>query len=91
MPDLDSSWSPFPQTTSRRDWQVLLWMGIVTLASGSEISISKNPRCWLSGVWFTVAWTRKPKSCTAILTWGRMKQPQWTTTEIEATIYGENA
>ena len=28
---------------------------------------------------------------TAILTWGQMKQPPWTTTEVESTIYAENA
>jgi hypothetical protein len=27
---------------------------------------------------------------TAILAWGQMKQPPWTTTEVEATIYAEN-
>ena len=27
---------------------------------------------------------------TAILTWGQMKQPPWTTTEVESTIYAEN-
>jgi hypothetical protein len=27
---------------------------------------------------------------TAIVTWGQMKQPPWTTTEVESTIYAEN-
>jgi hypothetical protein len=27
---------------------------------------------------------------TAIITWGKMKQPPWTTTEVESTIFAEN-
>lgn len=42
------------------------------------------------GNWEGNAFAAYCRYMTAIMTWGQLKQPPWTTTEVEATIYDEN-
>jgi len=57
---------------------------------GFRIGIPPEQRAAV-GDWDGNTYAPYSRYTTAILTWAQLRQPAWTTTQIEATIYDENA